>query len=205
MSLNIVPSTIVAQPRPITPANLKIIDKFVKPQIHEEVLQSTATATATAVTPQKKRVVAIAVDDTKESYYAFTWALNNLVDQWRDQVCLLNVRPFAMPGYFINNADFYPSYSLDYNEDYVESVETFNRDESHALLQRYGGELLAKGVQSRGIALRGNPKETLLEKIEELKPDIVVTGTRGKSLFRGSISEYLVQHANTVVIVPKLN
>ncbi|KAJ3128974.1 hypothetical protein HK100_008879 [Physocladia obscura] len=198
-------SAVIAQPRPITPANLAIIDKFIKPQVNEEVLQSTATIITTATMPQKKRVIAMAVDDTKESYYAFTWALNNLVDQWRDQVCLLNVRPFAVPGYFISSSEFYPSYSLDYNEEYVDSVETFNRDESHALLQQYGAELLAKGVQSRGIALRGNPKETLLQKIEELKPDIVVTGTRGKSLFRGSISEYLVQHANTVVIVPKWN
>ncbi|KAI9332386.1 hypothetical protein BDR26DRAFT_1010599 [Obelidium mucronatum] len=182
----------------ISPANKAVIDKYVAPKVHEEVVPST--------TQEHKRVIAVAVDSSPDAEYAFQWALLHLVNP-NDQVCLINVRPFAVDGNFGRSLELYPAFSHEYNEEYVDAIENYNRDESHSLLKKYGSQVLAKGAMCRGIALRGNPKEEILTKVNEIKPDMLVVGCRGlsplKTMFLGSLSHYLIQHAPIPVIVPK--
>ncbi|KAJ3022294.1 UNVERIFIED_CONTAM: hypothetical protein HDU68_009226 [Siphonaria sp. JEL0065] len=192
-------TTATTQPK-ISAANKAVIEKYFVPQIHEEVVKETTVAT----TP--KRVIAVAVDSSPDAEYALQWALDHLINS-NDQVCLINVRPYAVDGNFGRALDLYPAYSHDYNEDYVDAIENYNRDESHSLLKKFGGLVLSKGATCRGIALRGNAKEEILAKVNEIKPDMLVVGCRGlsplKKVFLGSLSHYLVQHANVPVIVPK--
>jgi glycerol-3-phosphate cytidylyltransferase-like family protein len=51
-------------------------------------------------------------------------------------------------------------------------------------------------------AIRGKPKETLLKSIDDLFPDLVITGARIRGrLFIGSVSTYLVQNSMVPVLV----
>ncbi|KAI8806978.1 hypothetical protein BJ742DRAFT_814010 [Cladochytrium replicatum] len=57
--------------------------------LHEEVLDQVNH------TSDHSRIVAIAVNSSSHSRYAFEWALSNLVKADGDQVVLLNVRPLV--------------------------------------------------------------------------------------------------------------
>ncbi|KAJ3209539.1 hypothetical protein HDU82_000610 [Entophlyctis luteolus] len=187
-----------------------IAAKFITPQVQEEVIAEESTL------PQ--RVIAVAVDDSPQAQYALNWTLEHLATP-SDQICIMNVRPYAISDSLLGlgtglaasvaAGEFYPAPgSYEFNEDYILAMETYNRDSSHALLRRFGDQVLARGVQCRAIALRGDPREEILQKVEELKPDMLVTGCRGLGMFakafRGSLSDYLTQNAKCVVIVPKM-
>ncbi|KAI8843369.1 hypothetical protein BJ741DRAFT_574216 [Chytriomyces cf. hyalinus JEL632] len=173
------------------------------PQFNEEVI-------AAHITPPK-RVIAVAVDESEASKFALQWALEHLVNPaGNDQVCLLNCRPYAVPDYILGHGlagDFAPERSYEYNEEYVNAIERANREASHDLLKAYGELVLKKSCALRAIALRGDARDEILIKVEELKPDMLVTGCRGLGLiqkaFRGSLSDYLVQHSPVPVIVPR--
>ena len=59
----------------------------------------------------------------------------------------------------------------------------------------------------RGIALRGDARDEIAHKVEELKADMLVVGSRGlsaiKRAFLGSVSDYLVHHLHVPVIVTR--
>ncbi|KAL2914179.1 hypothetical protein HK105_206270 [Polyrhizophydium stewartii] len=63
-------------------------------------------------------------------------------------------------------------------------------------------------IHVRAIALRGDPREELLHKIEHLKADLVVMGSRGlgalSRTFLGSVSDYLTHNLKVPVIVTRL-
>ncbi|KAJ3068080.1 hypothetical protein HDU98_008764 [Podochytrium sp. JEL0797] len=188
-------------------ANQMLHDKFIASQIHEDVIEPTPTE----ATAQKKRVIAISVDNGPDSSHALSWVLDHLVSSdGNDELCLINVRPFAVPANFLTMTGLEgPIPSVEFNENYIDAVEQGNRDESHQLLTQLGQRALDRGIAVRGIALRGSPKEEILTKIEEMKPDMLVVGCRGlnpiKSLFLGSTSNYLVQHSTIPVVVVKRN
>ncbi|KAJ3062092.1 hypothetical protein HDU98_002000 [Podochytrium sp. JEL0797] len=191
-----------------TVSSAQVAEKFIAAPVSEEVMPRDSGVQL------PKRVIAIACDDSPPSAHALQWTLDHLAAKG-DQICILNVRPFAIPGYILGSSlaasapgEFYPSSTYDFNEEYVEGLERFNREASHEILRKAGESVLARGIQCRAIALRGDPREEILAKLATLKPDMLVTGTRGdnllKKMFRGSLSDYLVQHAACPVIVPKM-
>ncbi|KAI8844490.1 hypothetical protein BJ741DRAFT_211706 [Chytriomyces cf. hyalinus JEL632] len=174
------------------------------PQYNEEVIKDRLTP--------PKRVIAVAVDDSEAAKFALQWTLEHLVNPaGNDQVCLLNCRPHAVTDYIIGHpglaGDIAPEPSFEYNEECVSALEQANREASHDLLKGYGEHVLKKSAAVRAIALRGDPRKEILAKVEELRPDMLVTGSRGLGIlqkaFRGSLSDYLVQHSPVPVIVPR--
>ncbi|KAJ3311010.1 hypothetical protein HDU76_003228 [Blyttiomyces sp. JEL0837] len=153
-----------------------------------------------------RRVICIAVDESEYSDYAFQWALDNTVDK-EDQVVLLNCRPYT-----INAADY--SISGDFstsvysNKEWAETVEASQRQVSHDLLRKLGNRVLDKGIACRAIALRGDAREEIAAKVQEIKADMLVVGSRGlgaiKRAFLGSVSDYLVHHCHCAVILPRM-
>ncbi|KAJ3266186.1 hypothetical protein HDU77_002317 [Chytriomyces hyalinus] len=179
-------------------------DTSAPPQYNEEVISDRLTP--------PKRVIAVAVDDSEAAKFALQWTLEHLVNPaGNDQVCLLNCRPHAVTDYIIGHpglaGDIAPEPSFEYNEECVSALEQANREASHNLLKTYGEHVLKKSTALRAIALRGDPRKEILAKVEELRPDMLVTGSRGlgilQKVFRGSLSDYLVQHSPVPVIVPR--
>ncbi|RKO87022.1 hypothetical protein BDK51DRAFT_11095, partial [Blyttiomyces helicus] len=62
-------------------------------------------------------------------------------------------------------------------------------------------------VKCRAIALRGDAREEILAKSEELKAELVVVGSRGMGAFKravlGSVSDYILHHSACPVLVVK--
>ncbi|KAJ3100591.1 hypothetical protein HDU97_002121 [Phlyctochytrium planicorne] len=179
------------------------------PSVHEELYEGHHAV--------PKRVICIAVDDSKYSEHAFNWAMDNLVhtpgsEGPQDQVILLNCRPFTLPGpYFSHLGDVAGDFtSTPYeNTEWIERMDEQGRLESHDLLKRYGAKVLSKGVATRAIALRGDAREEIAAKTGEVKADVLVVGTRGMGIVKravfGSVSEYLLHHCKCAVVVPKLD
>ena len=45
---------------------------------------------------QTKRVIGVAVDESKYSVYALQWAMEHLIDKDHDHIVLINVRPVIL-------------------------------------------------------------------------------------------------------------
>ncbi|KAJ3209540.1 hypothetical protein HDU83_002222 [Entophlyctis luteolus] len=165
--------------------------------VHEDVVRPHDDHTATPL-----RIIAIAVDSSKYSEYAFDWAINNVVRPESDQIVIINVRSvLAIPVYF-------EGAYVDLTEE-VEKLEAANQQESHELLRKYAGKLPAHKYNIRGVALRGDPRDEIEFKVDELKADMLVIGSRGLGAFKravlGSVSDYLVHHLKIPVLVPRPN
>ncbi|KAJ3237650.1 hypothetical protein HDU78_003986 [Chytriomyces hyalinus] len=163
--------------------------------IHEDVVSPHADHAATP-----GRVIAIAVDTSKYAEYAFDWAVNNIIRPETDQIVIMNVRPtVSLPA-------VYGTLYVDFSKEF-ESIEESNKKESHDLLRAFANKLPAHKYNIRGVALRGDPRDELAYKVEDIKADMLVIGSRGlgalKRAFLGSVSDYLVHHLTVPVIIPR--
>ncbi|KAJ3130306.1 hypothetical protein HK101_005114, partial [Irineochytrium annulatum] len=170
------------------------------------------------------RVVAIALDSSKYSEHgitsciqpprkqanrlqifttAFNWAIEHLISPCTDNVVLLNVRPH--PGPMTSIGDLYDA---DLMSSYA-ALEEHHRRESHDLLRAYAAKLPKGKYNVRGVALRGDPREEIADKVDNLGADVLVVGSRGLGPFKrallGSVSDYLVHHVGCAVVVPKMS
>ncbi|KAJ3331349.1 hypothetical protein HDU76_003410 [Blyttiomyces sp. JEL0837] len=164
--------------------------------IHEDVVEPHESH---AEREQPTRVIAIAVDASKYSEYAFNWAIQNVVKE-SDQIVLMNVRPaVSLPA-------VYGTLYVDFSKEF-EVIEAANKKESHDLLRAYAGKLPAHKYNIRGVALRGDPRDELSYKVEDVKADMLIMGSRGlgafKRTFLGSVSDYLVHHLKCPVIIAR--
>ncbi|KAJ3125086.1 hypothetical protein HK100_010995 [Physocladia obscura] len=166
------------------------------PKIHEDVVTPHETHNSSDPT----RIIAIAVDASKYSEFAFDWAISNLVRPETDQIVLINVRPVVeFPGVYV-------AANIDFSQEF-EKIEAENKKQSHELLQSYASKLSPHKYNIRGIALSGDPRDEIAFKVDELKASLLVIGSRGLGGFKkallGSVSDYLVHHLNVPVIIPR--
>jgi nucleotide-binding universal stress UspA family protein len=147
-----------------------------------------------------KRVIAIPIDESENSKHTVQFAIDTMIQKEEDQVVLLHTRapPFnefnvelGYP-YIIPNAD-------------LEKAEQSIRSYSHELLKTTAKKFQEKGIHVRAISLRGDPREELQHKINTLKPDFVLMGSRGLNMLSrvllGSVSEHLIHHSQVPVMV----
>jgi nucleotide-binding universal stress UspA family protein len=104
--------------------------------------------------------------------------------------------------------------------DYIAEAEEQSRLKAHALVKKYGQKILqrfnlpaASGPDAKltvkGIVMRGDPRDELVRKTQELNAVALVLGSRGlgafKRAFLGSVSDYIVHHSAVPVIIVKHN
>jgi nucleotide-binding universal stress UspA family protein len=89
----------------------------------------------------------------------------------------------------------------------IQNIEDANKRASHDLLRAYAAKLPAHKYNMRGVALRGDPREELEYKVNDINADMLVMGSRGLGAFKraliGSVSDYLIHHLNIPVIIPR--
>lgn len=82
------------------------------------------------------------------------------------------------------------------------------KQHSHTLLKQVAKKFQDKNIHVRAISMRGDAREELEFKAENLKPDFVMIGSRGLGVvsraFLGSVSEHLVHHLKCPVMVVPL-
>ncbi|KAI9328308.1 hypothetical protein DFJ73DRAFT_126441 [Zopfochytrium polystomum] len=148
---------------------------------------------------QITRVVAVAVDDSANSEYALEWAIKNVLRP-SDLCVLLNVRSYAAAS------GPYAAFYADFSE-FIITAEEHYRIQSHNLLKAYVRELKRHHLPVRAIALRGDARMELSRKVDELKADLLIMGSRGRGLIKrallGSVSDYCMRTVHCPVLVVK--
>ncbi|KAJ1553014.1 hypothetical protein HK096_009560 [Nowakowskiella sp. JEL0078] len=161
--------------------------------VHEELYENSDYS-------YTKRVICIAIDDSKHSEYAFHYLIDNIAQEG-DQIVLLNVRPYPV----IPSARITGMY-IDIN--FEEKFDDDARSSSHSLLQKYGIQLQKLGISCRAIALRGDAREQIVSKVSEIQASLLVIGSRGLGAFKrnliGSVSDYVLHHISCAVLVSKI-
>jgi nucleotide-binding universal stress UspA family protein len=108
-------------------------------------------------------------------------AVQNVLKPDSDLVVLLNVRPIAVvPGP-------YGAAYMDFSS-YMMQLEEHNRVQSHNILRKAAAHLKTLGFALKAISLRGDPRDELTRKVEELHVDLLVIGSRGL----GAIKRYFM-------------
>ena len=131
------------------------------------------------------------------------WVLDKMgLNKETDQVILLNARPWTTPS----KTSPYNPYAFLMDEALVELEQT-NRRNSHKLLQTMAMRFINDGYHVRAIALVGETRYAVEEKIKKLNPTVVIMGNRGlgpvSRVFMGSVSSHILHHSTApVMIVP---
>jgi len=149
--------------------------------------------------PTIKRVIVFPVDDSENSAKAVNWALDNLL-QNTDLAYFINVRPMPMiPGPF---GTAYMDYA-----DYLYQLDEQGRHNSHHLLHRYAMQVKQHGIPVKAVAMRGDAREEICRKVDEIKADLVVMGSRGMGIIKrtllGSVSDYCIHHLKCPIMIIK--
>lgn len=140
--------------------------------------------------PSRKILIAIDTETAKE---VLEYSLKTLHFSSDDFVYLINAR----------KANDNTAAGVGLNAVHNQQSET-----AHALLRDAAKLFIEKGTDVKAIALSGDIKQRLLEKIEQVKPDLIVIGSRGLGFISGKIfgstSTFLAQHSKTPLLVVPL-
>ncbi|KAI8893022.1 hypothetical protein BC833DRAFT_322525 [Globomyces pollinis-pini] len=154
-----------------------------------------------------KRLICIPIDDSIASDKAIDWALLNTINHDSDVIALLHVREIPKLG----------AYAFPYMHAYdaVGKLESQARLKSHQLLKSQAKKFKLHQIPVRCISLRGDVKEELQFKMNQLNPALtilyhssnskkqdLITSTVNKFLSK-SITSYLIHHLkSTVLVIP---
>ncbi|BFZ10805.1 hypothetical protein BsWGS_13844 [Bradybaena similaris] len=146
------------------------------------------------------RIDIIAVDGSPQSRYAFDWYLDNMYREG-NSVVLVHVTEYSI------NIGL-PGIAADI-EGICASVKRKNEEVS-AMTDELLSLLRARKIPAKSVILNGDkPGEEIVTAAASEKAGLIVMGTRGLGLIRrtllGSVSEYVVHHANCPVTIVRQN
>jgi nucleotide-binding universal stress UspA family protein len=148
----------------------------------------------------ERRVITIALDHSDCSRHAFNWAITNVIRPQTDLVILTHCRP--TPTIHGPHNSIY----IDFTE-YMTRIDQEYRNESHSMLRQFAAILKKHNIPVEAIAMRGDPRTTLVRKAKELDSDLLVLGSRGLGAFKrtllGSVSDYCAHHCHCPVVIVK--
>ncbi|KAJ3205607.1 hypothetical protein HDU83_001768 [Entophlyctis luteolus] len=169
------------------------------------------------------RVIAIAVDGSKSSDFAFEWVLRN-IGITHPSMKTVHADEFVLINYHSSSAVFptgaasaddvvFPEALLYSRREHLRWQEQQQREASVALLKGYAERLKkARGsdVAVRAVVLSGDDaRDEIVNAAKAIAADMLVCGTRGlgtvQKLFLGSVSDHLVHHLECPVIVVRNN
>ena len=92
-------------------------------------------------------------------------------------VVLLNVRPVPVvyPGTLAVPVDF---------SGYLDQLEKQNRETSHNILMKATAYLKPMKFTLKAVSLSGDARDEITRKVEELKADLLIVGSRGMGAVR---------------------
>ncbi|XP_024012982.1 uncharacterized protein LOC18019693 isoform X2 [Eutrema salsugineum] len=166
---------------------------------------TTTTETAANVRTSKKKLnVMVAIDESKNSFYAVEWAVQHLRDvissepetgQEGGLLTLVHVHPTYLQY-------IYPSGGTD---SVPESMKKAREESTTRMFTRALEICRGKMVKTETMILEGDPKEMICQAVEQTHVDLLVVGSRGlgmiKRAFLGSVSDYCAQHAKCPILI----
>ena len=140
------------------------------------------------------------VDQSEESMYALSWAIDYLVndngsEELNDHIILLYAQPSSRV--YVDSSAI----------DILESIERCQKGVTATILEK------AKGICSRkkvGVEIKvvvGDPRNVICDQVDKLQVDFLVVGSRGKGSLKrallGSVSDYCAHRAKCPVVIVK--
>ncbi|KAJ3334007.1 hypothetical protein HDU91_002813 [Kappamyces sp. JEL0680] len=124
---------------------------------------------------QPKRVLCLPLDESKASLHTIQWTLDHLVNKDTDEVLLLHVRNLTNSDMIMAPIGF--PYVI--SPEQISEMEENAKTHSHQLLKDYAMAFQRQGIHVRAVALKGEVRQSLLYKINSVKPTVVVMSNRG--------------------------
>ncbi|KAL0848351.1 hypothetical protein Bca101_021598 [Brassica carinata] len=159
---------------------------------------TTTTTETTAKQNKRKLKVMVAIDESKNSFYALEWAVEHLKD-------VMSAEPeTGQEGGLLTLVHVNPSGATGSVPELMKKagVQSTNLFTPALELCR------AKMVKTETMILDGDPKEMICQAVEQTHTDLLVVGSRGlgmiKRAFLGSVSDHCVQHAECPVLIVRL-
>jgi nucleotide-binding universal stress UspA family protein len=91
--------------------------------------------------------------------------------------------------------------------DMFNSMEEQQRLESHAMLKACADKAKAHNIPCKAIAIRGDPREQIVQKVTEVSADVLIMGSRGlgtlKRTLLGSVSDHCAHNVAVPIIIVK--
>ncbi|KAK1576410.1 hypothetical protein Q3G72_013555 [Acer saccharum] len=171
-----------------------------------------------------KGTVGIAMDFSPHSKAALRWAVDNLINAGDHRVILINVQPPKadhtrkklfkdtgsplIPLEEFREINFSKQYGLTWDPEVVDILDTVSRTKGSKVdISTPVCVFSEKQTKVLAKVYWGDPREKLLDAVEDLKLDSLVVGSRGlgaiKRVLLGSVSDYVVTNASCPVTVVK--
>jgi nucleotide-binding universal stress UspA family protein len=154
------------------------------------------------------RKIVIAVDESKESVYAFQWAMENFCKE-DDNVVIYHVHHSVLtPVSALGTGEFGMEEVYVPVDDAAED-EVSALNDSEKLVEKYM-EYAAKEtkIKCEGMVVTGQTEVKVCEGLKNLHADAVIIGTRDRGAlartFLGSVSDYLAHNSPCPLIVAKV-
>ncbi|VDL97982.1 unnamed protein product [Schistocephalus solidus] len=147
-----------------------------------------------------ERKVLLSVDGSEDSARAFEWYTTNLLRE-KDGLILVHIVEPANAGVNYGLATKPAVLTEDFSKHITELV-----DKGKELGKKFLHQSKALGIRARFVLHIGaKPGEHICRLSKELAIDIIVMGSRGlgklRRTFLGSVSDYVLHHASTPVII----
>ncbi|WZZ66581.1 hypothetical protein YC2023_077951 [Brassica napus] len=147
---------------------------------------------------KKKLKVMVAMDESKNSFYALEWAVEHLrdvisaepeTDQAGGLLTLVHVHPTYLQYIYPSGGTASAVYATD---SVPESMKKAREESTIKLF-------------TRSLEICRDPKEMICQAVEQTHVDLLVVGSRGlgmiKRVFLGSVSDYCAQHAKCPILI----
>ncbi|XP_071708215.1 universal stress protein A-like protein [Rutidosis leptorrhynchoides] len=175
------------------------------------IIETTAAQEFVQVQKQEKIMkVMVAIDESEGSLYALQWALENLfrhrdigapADDGSPLITVVHVQPpFQMPYTAVPVGPV-----LFATPAVMDSVKKAQEESASEVLSHASKVCEQHRIKAQMMVIRGNPKDMIVEAVEQINVDLLVVGSRGlgqiKRAFLGSVSDYCVHHAKCPVLI----
>ncbi|XP_009116523.1 universal stress protein YxiE isoform X3 [Brassica rapa] len=165
-------------------------------------VDTTTTETTASSKNKKKLKVMVAIDESKNSFYALEWAVEHLKD-------VMSAEPETdQEGGLLTLVHVNPSGATDSVPELMKKAGVQSTNLFTPALELCRAKMvgdLRTCVKTETMILEGDPKEMICQAVEQNHVDLLVVGSRGlgmiKRAFLGSVSDYCVQHAQCPVLI----
>ncbi|GLJ09325.1 hypothetical protein SUGI_0106660 [Cryptomeria japonica] len=149
----------------------------------------------------KQRKIMVAVDESEESMYALSWALDFLFVQTKDTLILLHAQPLPRVYTATDGTGYIFTYDI------MQSMEKYQKNITENVLEKAKRICTGKNVCVETRVGVGDARDVTCEEVDKVEPDLLVLGSHGygaiKRAFLGSVSDYCAHNAKCPVLIVK--
>ncbi|KAI8910201.1 hypothetical protein EDD86DRAFT_190216 [Gorgonomyces haynaldii] len=147
------------------------------------------------------RIVCLALDGSSISEHALDWTVDHFTKPG-DELVLVTSHALPRPGFLAEAGIGMPFDPVMHN---FAEIEKMYEREAESLLLKACKKLEHRKIPHRAFMVAGDPRVSVTDFVNDLKPAVLIVGNRGLNVISrmalGSVSEYLLNHSQTPVLI----